>query len=858
MALQVSEDQLGQAVLDSVRHGSYPESEHIISAQLPPTAFAAVLREIESARGDVEDDLRKLSRESATDIDGWIAQAKHLHADIEQSKATAHEILEHARQEKDLRDQLQDAANKRTLLDVELAFNASLIRILEEYHSITNLLDHAETSINESDPMTAIELSNRASDVLDDYPKLGSTTFVDLFRQRIAELRGRLLQGLEPRWEQMIHASMEERQITLKSTSGDSPQYDLEVISTALDQLHRLSPKIDSLAQDIDRGVLSSLLKSGPDKTVASFVIERDTLRITGRSPPMSLRALLPQIQSLINFLHSHLTPRIRAGLSDILLPKLTDRLIADWLSPEVPISLEGMENFREILSLVKGFCKSIEALGWRGSSSLVTWTNDAPRVWLTRRREASLDALRELLANGLGEKKSVERVETQKVAKEEAILAHNGVDEWDANWSDEEEQKEMSQPSRTQDEDDDPAEAWGLDEDVNDESEHQLQAELTTNGEPKDGQHVEDGEDGGEAWGWGDDTDAAAAHNDAPAQASKPMEPPNGGDINSGSKGRELTLRETYVITGTPQAVLELIVQLVEDAETLSQPNFSTSLIGPAAIGLFSIPTLILAMYRALGTTQYSHEEGGNMYLYNDSLYLAEQLRIFSAVHATHGKGRLRLDADLNMLEGYGKRAYGKEMDAQRLILKDLLDGAQDFVNCTAEPFASACDTGVTSVVDRIRAVNEQWRQILSPSARLQSLGSLLATVTSSMIRSIEDLGDISEPESIKLAALCNRVANLEDLFLPTTDADADTDVGAAAAPRVPLTAVYTPSWLKFQYLGNILEGSLADIRYLWVEGELRLEFEKDEMVELVEALFADSEHRRRAIADIRRGSAG
>jgi len=68
-------------------------------------------------------------------------------------------------------------------------------------------------------------------------------------------------------------------------------------------------------------------------------------------------------------------------------------------------------------------------------------------------------------------------------------------------------------------------------------------------------------------------------------------------------------------------------------------------------------------------------------------------------------------------------------------------------------------------------------------------------------------------------------------------------------------MTGVYTPNWFKFVYLAEILESSLADIKYLWQEGELKLEFQFGEVVDLVEALFADSEYRRKAIAEIRRG---
>ena len=112
--------------------------------------------------------------------------------------------------------------------------------------------------------------------------------------------------------------------------------------------------------------------------------------------------------------------------------------------------------------------------------------------------------------------------------------------------------------------------------------------------------------------------------------------------------------------------------------------------------------------------------------------------------------------------------------------------------------------------------------------------------------------MSDISEPESQRLTTFCNQVIALEDLFLPESGAE------EGKGEQIPRTAVYTPHWLKFQYLANILESSLVDIKYLWAEAELSLEFGKEELVDLIQALFADTEHRRRAIGEIRRGAKG
>lgn len=257
------------------------------------------------------------------------------------------------------------------------------------------------------------------------------------------------------------------------------------------------------------------------------------------------------------------------------------------------------------------------------------------------------------------------------------------------------------------------------------------------------------------------------------------------------------------------------------------------------------ALPTLILAMFKATSTSFYSLKLGsGQMYLYNDSLYLAGQIRELMEEHELS-----RLSSDVEALEKFGKFAYSKEMQTQSTIVTDLLDGAQGFGQCSEQPFKTECENAVSATTDRIRDVYKEWQPILSHSALLQSIGSLLSTVINKIIIDVEDLGDISEDQSKQLVAFCNQVSKVEDLFMPET-------IGEAEA--IPVTAVYVPNWLRFQYLINILESSLADIKYLWLEGELGLEFSTDEVVDLIEALFAESSHRRSAIAEIKRAPRG
>jgi protein transport protein DSL1/ZW10 len=247
--------------------------------------------------------------------------------------------------------------------------------------------------------------------------------------------------------------------------------------------------------------------------------------------------------------------------------------------------------------------------------------------------------------------------------------------------------------------------------------------------------------------------------------------------------------------------------------------------------------------MFKATAPSFYSFKlSAGQMYLYNDSMYLAEQ------IHSIVNKHQLaRLAPDTEGLERFGKRSYSREMQTQRTILIDLLDGSQGFAHCSEQPFLGECENAVNATVDRIRGIHKEWQTILSPSALLQAIGSLLSTVINKIIIDIEELGDISEADSQQLVSFCNMLSRIEDIFMQEK---MDT------AEPASMAAVYVRNWLKFQYLINILESSLVDIKFLWTEGELRLEFSPDEIIDLVEALFAESDHRRRAIAEIRRSS--
>ncbi|OMP81376.1 Centromere/kinetochore protein zw10-like protein [Diplodia seriata] len=680
------------------------------------------------------------------------------------------------------------------------------------------------------------------------------TRIAGVLHKRLNQLRDALAENATRAWNLLLVADIPGRSATINDQADN---ISLPTVVDALSRLGTLDAAVFKFQKTFEHAIVKPRLASTASSNAAVVWIADNTIEVSAGVAPSDVGATVADVRQICDFLSKRLPASISTTLCEKLLPGVVSRLIAGWLDPSIPVSLDHLGPFQNTLSSVSHLARYIEELGWP-CEHLHEWVDKAPRNWLARRKEDALASVRALCSQGIQQKKEVERVETQMVSRDDAIMAAEAGEEADEGWDawDNDDSEKLSEATKAEDEkqgtlhveeEDMDADAWGLDDDAEGDNATETKSEKGSKGNPE--------EEDTDAWGWGEDEeagDAGAADNQKVVATQQQPSKPNGGTERSAPQERELTLREKYTVTGIPDAIMEVITQVIADAQALAQSNFSGSPIAPAGAGLYSIPTLVLAMYRATAPVYYANDAAGNMLAYNDSTRLVNEVRDFLVQQArtdessdlpqsSKPSSRLRLDADLKAIESFSKRAYGKEMESQRTILRDLLDGAQGFSNCTTAPFAAECDNAVSMTADRIRDVAKQWTGVLSHSALLQSLGSLLATVLNKMIVDIEDMSDISEEESKRLRDFCNRVCEVSDLFKqPGQQGD--------------MTGIYTPNWFKFQYLSEILESSLADIKYLWTEGELKLEFEADEVVDLIEALFADSDYRRRAIADIRR----
>lgn len=752
-------------------------------------------------------------------------------------------------------ERVQDAEAKVRLLESEISYNKSLVGVVEQLQDISSLLESAQDAAVRSRIKHALEKLEDAETAFKRLSPFDNIRVVGLLKARSAQLRSAIVENVTESWNGLIVVEFSERKITLKEEFERQATVDVGTVVDALSKLGILENFIARLSRDFDAVIISPRLTVGTEEIASALEIEGDDIRAVGHVSEMSVRAALEDIQAIAEYLSTRLPPSIAIPLSEKLVPVIASRLISNWVLPAVPLSIEDVPEFQEVLSLVLGLAEYFDELGWSGQKRLTDWVDKSADIWLARQKETAIAEVQRLFPRRVKETKTVERVETQMVSKGDAMLGgqEEQEEDWGADWGDDEPIKDEPKPQAHEEEEEEEEDmsAWGMDDD-------EPQVERKERSGVEQHEQEEDGED----WGaeWGDEEDTKPTSSEPPPKSSTKAQ--TNGKTNTSHKpntDRQVTLRETYTVTAIPDSIMEIILQVVTDVGTLNSTELVKSAIAPASGGLYAIPSLLLAMYRATAAAHYSKHDAANMLIYNDCTRLSDRLRTFlqnqgdadaASSLPEHLRPSVRLKPrlldDIKAIEGFGKRAYGREMENQRTIIQDMLDAAQGFASCTKMPFANECDNAIVMTIDRINDVRNMWKNVLSHSALLQSLGSLVSTALTKFINDVEDMSDIAEDESKKLHGYCQSLSSLSALFQTDDDSGETRD----------MTSVYTPNWFKFQYLSEILDSSLADIKYFWTDGELKLEMGAEEVVDLIRALFAESDYRRKAISDIRRTS--
>lgn len=285
----------------------------------------------------------------------------------------------------------------------------------------------------------------------------------------------------------------------------------------------------------------------------------------------MAIKDLFLDLEKIVHFLADHFPPEFAQSLSAVLMPKLVALIKETWLYSVVPVSLNDMTEFRKTIAIVQVFADMIASLGWEGDGELHDWVENAPRLWVTKRRETSLDITRRQLSCGIGFTKEVERTETQIItetvgpqltASDEAKEPVKGEHEWDAAWSDDEGKGS----------DGNPRSSSSVGRSSLEEEQPQWTAEVLREDKAQKDAVVNDDDDGADAWGWGDEDveDTTGESRDQPtpmAKQTKKAEPEAPRQVH-----RKVTLTEKYIISSMPGPVFNTITNIVEDGVKLTR----------------------------------------------------------------------------------------------------------------------------------------------------------------------------------------------------------------------------------------------------------------------------------------------
>jgi len=293
-------------------------------------------------------------------------------------------------------------------------------------------------------------------------------------------------------------------------------------------------------------------------------------------------------------------------------------------------------------------------------------------------------------------------------------------------------------------------------------------------------------------------------------------------------------------------------LIFLVEDvlreaADLLSSGILSSHISSTSQVGGVIGPTAtsILDLYRALypvhAKSKLANSAKWRVLFSNNCIWLSGEVKRLASRKDILFHTKEKLDDCTERLAAVGELWYEEIIDDQCQKVDEILDAAEGFVGTTEQDRYDECEAAINQVLQETRRYSQQLKPVLQKSKYLQSIGSVVNTTLSRILKDILALSDITEVESHKLCELCRIMNSLEGLF--------------AEDPNQPSVVVaYVPSWLKFSYLSELLEASIADISYLFEEGAL-VDFDIDELVNLVRALFADTPLRTNTINKLMQG---
>ncbi|KAG6041598.1 hypothetical protein E4U41_003335 [Claviceps citrina] len=857
--------QLSDAIVNFSLKGEFPQEFSslllVSEIDLQPT-----LEALELAKADLERDVHTINEETRDSVSSWAQNARALQEDIIRSKTIANGIVRQSEAPDVSGETIADAEERVQFLSREVQFSQQIQTVLAKVKSLNGLLKQVEAAQNDGRVLEALRLLEQSWNALDEVGVSKTCRIIKLLDHRAFALKSSIHQVFNQLWKELVHFNVDHGKVTIRE-SIPAGGMTLSEATIALKSYKETDERMEQMWRNLNGAIVSPRMDK-TKHTISGVKVEGDELALSGQSDS-SVECLLSDLQVILAFFSQKLPQELLSGLEGFMMVDLIPGLIQQWLNPSVPSSLEDMPRFQSIMQSAQAFCSVLEANGYHGFDDLKEWVGKAHMTWLGRCRETALDAVRTKLNQGIGDSRLVERIEKHMVTFSEGNeLATTGAGAsaetndwgaaWDEAWDDDGNNDDTTETQAATDaerpatsNEDDGIDAWGWGEDegnaehANGEVELAMKSDAHTEGQ--EGKKEEDEDAGADAWGWGDE-DTTVEPEQAEASPPQSSNSPKRQKKTAGlEEKKELVFKEKYRISSMPDPVLDMITSTLEDGATLIKERDKYQLIASTAPGLFNLPTLVLALFRAISPYYYSLTAGGSMYLYNDAMYMAEQLTKFSEAWKERenlmprAKAMLRLENDIKTLQNFANRSYGNEMTMQRTVLQDLLGSSQSIVQ--QDDAAGAIEAGMA----RIRSMASTWEPILPRSVWSQAVGSLVDALANRIVTDVLDMSSIGQDEAYSIAHLIGTATTLDDLFLPSK-------LGGVEPVRdeVPTTEQYAPNWPRVKYLGEILQSDLNGIRALWWEQKLSYYFTAQEVVDLIRASFEDNPRTRQMIKEI------
>lgn len=590
-------------------------------------------------------------------------------------------------------------------------------------------------------------------------------------------------------------------------------------------------------------------------------------------------------VASVFSFLSDHLFPHLppKAAFPITLSRPLSHALLDKLLRPSLPSSQQDLPAFLKLVQHAVKFENDFirGVLGDEsGGQDVKTWADSVGQHYEKKRRVQLLEQARALIIRE--DDGSSFRAEVLVVEDELLNGAQPPTD--DSNWN-------------FDDEGEAEKDGWGLDDEM--EAEPLVQGPVTAASPEPEPSAVE--EDVDDPWGLGDEGDGAVADNgdastdssawddpwgDAPEpipapkvtkaatrlerlsnkgktkdtwsaiQSPVPVPPPPSTPAAPvlASVRQRLPLpkqqveKESYLVSGRAKELFCLVENTLREASALASSNIlpynhNTSM-SPVGTLIGQTSALILDLYRGLYPVSAASKLASPKWTLgfsNDCVWLHIELGKILSLDTLQTITRSKLAESHARLNLLSECWYDETLTQQIDHLYSVLDNTEAFVGTAEQERFDECEEAVSQVLQDVRKFARQVKPVLPKTKYYQAIGAVVNAALSRILQDVLALPDITEVESHKLNELCRILNALEGLFVED--------------PNHPSFVVaFVPQWLKFSYLSELLEASIADISYLFEEGAL-VDFDIDELVNIVRALFADTPLRTNTINKLLQG---